>query len=108
MPSTDTFAPTMAQSLLSINNEFEPDQLLNVIDGAISNDRSEIVNRAITVNTAISNSSLVTIFTIIISVIVAIVFGLYFSRYISNPISNLKDADAKIGVGDYVAACIDR
>jgi signal transduction histidine kinase len=49
--------------------------------------------------------SLVTIFSIIISVIVAISFGLYFSRYISNPISNLKDAAAKIGVGDYVAAC---
>ena len=56
-------------------------------------------------NTAIGNSSLVTIFSIIISVIVAISFGLYFSRYISNPISNLKDAAAKIGVGDYVAAC---
>ena len=105
MPSSDTFTPTMVQPLLSIKNEFEPDQLLNVIDGAISNDRSEIVNRAITVNTAIGNSSLVTIFSIIISVVVAISFGLYFSRYISNPISNLKDAAAKIGVGDYVAAC---
>ena len=105
MPSSDTFTPTMAQPLLSIKNEFEPDQLLNVIDGAISNDRSEIVNRANTVNNAISNSSLVTIFSIIISVIVAISFGLYFSRYISNPISNLKDAATQIGIGDYVAAC---
>ena len=58
-----------------------------------------------TVNTAISNSSLVTIFSIIISVIVAISFGLFFSRYISNPISNLKDASTQIGIGDYVAAC---
>ena len=56
-------------------------------------------------DTAISSSSLVTIFSIIISVIVAIVFGLYFSRYISNPISNLKDAATQIGIGDYVAAC---
>ena len=39
MASTDTLTPTMAQSLLSIKNEFEPDQLLNVIDSAISNDR---------------------------------------------------------------------
>jgi signal transduction histidine kinase len=105
MLSSDTFTPTMAQQLLSIKNEFEPDQLLNVIDGAISNDRSVIVNRATTVNTAIGNSSLVTIFSIIISIIVAISFGLYFSRYISNPISNLKDAAANIGIGDYVAAC---
>ena len=105
MASSDPFTPTMVQQLLSIKNEFEPDELFEVIDGAISNDRSEIVNRAITVNTAIGNSSLVTIFSIIISVIVAISFGLYFSRYISNPISNLKDAAAKIGVGDYVAAC---
>jgi signal transduction histidine kinase len=105
MPSSDTLTPTMVQQLLSIKNEFEPDELFKVVDGAISNDRSEIVNRASTVNTAISNSSLVTIFSILISVIVAICFGLYFSRYISNPISNLKDAAAKIGVGDYVAAC---
>jgi signal transduction histidine kinase len=105
MLSSDTFTPTMAQQLLSIKNEFEPDQLLNVIDGAISNDRSVIVNRATTVNSAIGNSSLVTIFSIIISIIVAISFGLYFSRYISNPISNLKDAAANIGIGDYVAAC---
>ena len=103
--ASDTFTPTMVQQLLSIKNEFEPDELFEVIDGAISNDRSEIVNRAITVNTAIGNSSLVTIFSIVISVVVAISFGLYFSRYISNPISNLKDAAAKIGVGDYVAAC---
>ena len=103
--ASDTFAPTMVQQLLSIKNEFEPDELFEVIDGAISNDRSEIVNRAITVNTAIGNSSLVTIFSIVISVVVAISFGLYFSRYISKPISNLKDAAAKIGVGDYVAAC---
>ena len=46
----------------------------------------------------IDNASLVTIFSIIISVVVAISFGLY-------PISNLKDAAAKIGVEDYVAAC---
>ena len=105
MPSSDTLTPTMVQQLQSIKNEFEPDELFKVVDGAISKDRSEIVNRASTVNTAISNSSLVTIFSIIISVIVAICFGLYFSRYISNPISNLKDAAAKIGVGDYVAAC---
>ena len=105
MPSSDTLTPTMIQQLQSIKNEFEPDELFKVVDGAISKDRSEIVNRASTVNTAISNSSLVTIFSIIISVIVAICFGLYFSRYISNPISNLKDAAAKIGVGDYVAAC---
>jgi signal transduction histidine kinase/CHASE3 domain sensor protein len=103
--ASDTFTPTMVQQLLSIKNEFEPDELFEVIDGAISNDRSEIVNRAITVNTAIGNSSLVTIFSIIISVVVAISFGLYFSRCISKPISNLKDAAAKIGVGDYVAAC---
>lgn len=105
MPSSDTLTPTMVQQLQIIKNEFEPDELFKVVDGAISKDRSEIVNRASTVNTAISNSSLVTIFSIIISVIVAICFGLYFSRYISNPISNLKDAAAKIGVGDYVAAC---
>lgn len=105
MPPSDTLTPTMVQQLQSIKNEFEPDELFKVVDGAISKDRSEIVNRASTVNTAISNSSLVTIFSIIISVIVAICFGLYFSRYISNPISNLKDAAAKIGVGDYVAAC---
>jgi len=95
----------MVQHFLSIKNEFEPDELFEVIDGAISNDRSEIVNKAITVNKAISNSSWVTIFSIIISVIVAISFGLYFSRYISNPISNLKDAATQIGIGDYVAAC---
>ena len=93
--SSDTLTPTMVQRLLSIKNEFEPDKLFEVIDGAISNDRSEIVNRAITVNTAIGNSSLVTIFSIIISVVVAISFGLYFSRYISHPISNLKDATGK-------------
>ena len=95
MASSDTFTPTMVQQLLSIKNEFEPDDLFKVIDGAISNDRTEIVHRAVTVNTAIGNSSLVTIFSIIISVIIAISFGLYFSRYISNPISNLKDADRK-------------
>jgi len=105
MSSLDTFTPTMVQHFLSIKNEFEPDELFEVIDGAISNDRSEIVNKAITVNKAISNSSWVTIFSIIISVIVAISFGLYFSRYISNPISNLKDAATQIGIGDYVAAC---
>ena len=104
MSSSDTFTPTMVQHFLSIKNEFEPDELFEVIDGAISNDRSEIVNKAITVNKAISNSSWVTIFSIIISVIVAISFGLYFSRYISNPISNLKDAATQIGIGDYVAA----
>ena len=105
MPSNGTFTLTMAQPLLSIKNEFEPDQLLNVTDNAISNEVSEIANRTDTVNTAIGNSSLVTIFSIIISVIVAISFGLYFSRYISNPISNLKDAATQIGIGDYVAAC---
>ena len=105
MSSSDIFTPTMVQHFLSIKNEFEPDELFEVIDGAISNDRSEIVNKAITVNKAISNSSWVTIFSIIISVIVAISFGLYFSRYISNPISNLKDAATQIGIGDYVAAC---
>jgi len=105
MSSLDTFTPTMVQHFLSIKNEFEPDELFEVIDGAISNDRSEIVNKAITVNKAISNSSWVTIFSIIISVIVVISFGLYFSRYISNPISNLKDAATQIGIGDYVAAC---
>jgi len=105
MPSSDTLTPTMIQQLQSIKNEFEPDELFKVVDGAISKDRSEIVNRASTVNTAISNSSLVTIFSIIISVIVAICFGLYFSRYISNPISNLNDSAQQIGIGDYIDAC---
>jgi signal transduction histidine kinase len=95
----------MTQELLSIKNEFEPDELFNIIDVAISNEVNAIANRTNTVNTAISNSTLVTIFSIIILVVVAICFGLYFSRYISNPISNLKDAAAQIGIGDYVTAC---
>jgi hypothetical protein len=74
MPSSDTLTATMAQQLLSIKNEFEPDQLFKVIDDAISNELIEIANRTNTVNTAISNSSLVTIFSIIISIIVAISF----------------------------------
>ena len=52
----------------------------------------------------IDNASLVTIFSIIISVVVAISFGVYLQIHLQ-PISNLKDAAAKIGVEDYVAAC---
>lgn len=98
--SEATLPPTTAQQILTFKEESEPDALIT-----ISDELTEIANRTNTVNTAIGNSSLVTIFSIIISVIVAISFGLYFSRYISNPISNLKDAATQIGIGDYVAAC---
>jgi signal transduction histidine kinase len=103
--SGTTLPTTTAQQILTVKKESEPDASKTAIDNAISNEVSEIANRTDTVNTAIRNSSLVTILSIIISVIVAISFGLYFSRYISNPISNLKDAATQIGIGDYVAAC---
>ncbi len=103
--SEATLPPTTAQQILTFKEESEPDALITVMDDSISDELTEIANRTNTVNTAIDNSSLVTIFSIIISVIVSISFGLYFSRYISNPISNLKDAATQIGIGDYVAAC---
>ena len=103
--SETTLPMTTAQQILTIKQESEPDALMSAIDDTISDEVTEIAERTNTVNTAISNSSLVTIFSIIVSVIVAISFGLYFSRYISNPISNLKDAATQIGIGDYVAAC---
>jgi signal transduction histidine kinase len=103
--SGTTLPTTTAQQILTIKEQSEPDALITAIDDTISNEVSEIASRTNTVNIAINNSSLVTIFSIIISVIVAISFGLYFSRYISNPISNLKDAAMQIGIGDYVAAC---
>jgi len=100
-----TLPMTTAQQILTMKEESEPDALMTAIDDTISDEVTENAERTNTVNTAISNSSLVTIFSIIVSVIVAICFGLYFSRYISKPISNLKDAAAQIGIGDYVAAC---
>jgi signal transduction histidine kinase len=81
------------------------DALFLSIDNAISNEVDEVQTRREAVDTAINNSSLVTLSSIIISVIVAVVFGLFFSQYISKPISNLKDAATQIGIGDYVAAC---
>jgi signal transduction histidine kinase len=105
MPSSATLTATAAQEILTIKDEFEPDTLFRAIDNVISNEAGEIANRTNAVNIAISNSSLVTISSIIISVIVAICFGLYFSRYISDPISNLKEAATQIGIGDYVTAC---
>jgi signal transduction histidine kinase len=105
IPSSATLTATADQEFLNIKDEFEPDTLLGAIDNAISNEASEIAARTNAVNIAISNSSLVTIASIIMSVVVAICFGLYFARYISNPISNLKEAATQIGIGDYVAAC---
>jgi nitrate/nitrite-specific signal transduction histidine kinase len=71
----------------------------------ISSKVGESANRENAVNTAISNSSLVSLSSIIISVIFAISFSLYFYQYISGPISNLREAATQIGIGDYVAAC---
>jgi len=100
VPFSATLPAMMHLQALTIKNQFEPDRLLNDIDNAISSEVGESANRENVVNTAISNSSLVTISSITISVIFAISFGLYFSRYISGPISNIKNAATHIGVGD--------
>ena len=77
------------------------DVLFQSIDNAISHEMDEIADRSNAVDTAIKNSSLVTVFSTVISVSIAIVFGLYFSRYISRPISDLRQASIQIGKGDY-------
>jgi signal transduction histidine kinase len=105
VPFSATLPAMMHQQALTIKNEFEPDKLFSALDNAISHEVVETANRTNAVDTAISNSTLVTISSITISVIFAISFGLYFSRYISGPISNLREAATQIGIGDYVAAC---
>ncbi|MGA9928926.1 MAG: HAMP domain-containing sensor histidine kinase, partial [Nitrososphaeraceae archaeon] len=81
------------------------DALFQSVDNAISHEIDEMADRSNAVDTAIKNSSLVTLSSTVISVIIAIVFGLYFSRYISRPISDLRQASIQIGKGDYVTAC---
>ena len=81
------------------------DALFQSVDNAISHEIDEMADRSNAVDTAIKNSSLVTLSRTVISVIIAIVFGLYFSRYISRPISDLRQASIQIGKGDYVTAC---
>jgi nitrogen fixation/metabolism regulation signal transduction histidine kinase len=68
------------------------DALFQSIDNAISHEIDEIANRSNAVDTAIKNSSLVTVFSTVVSVTIAIVFGLHFSCYISRPISDLRQA----------------
>jgi signal transduction histidine kinase len=102
-----TLPASVAQQALTIEEGFQTSEeaLFQSIDNAIANEIDEVQTRIQAVDTAINNSGLVTLSSIIISVIVAIVFGLFFSRYISNPISNLKQASIQIGKGDYVTAC---
>jgi len=91
---------TMEQDL-----QASEDKLFQSIDNAISHEIDEISDRSNAVDTAIKNSSMITLSSTVISVIIAIVFGLYFSRYISRPISDLRQASFQIGKGDYVTAC---
>jgi signal transduction histidine kinase len=100
-----TLTPSPALDALTTEKETAENALIKAIDSAITNEIEEVQERSDAVDAAVSNSSVVTLSSIIISIIVAVVFGLFFSRYISNPISNLRDAATQIGIGDYVAAC---
>jgi signal transduction histidine kinase len=107
VPLSSALPPSQLRQALNLEDEFQKseDGLFAAIDKAISNEVDEVARRTSAVDTAIRDSSIVTIFSIIISVIAAVAFGLFFARYISKPISNLEQASIEIGKGDYVTAC---
>lgn len=99
-----TLSPELIQEAVNLKENFEPDELLELINDAIADEVQEVEERTNAVDQAIDNSSYVILSSIIISVIAALSFGVYFSRYISIPISNLKEAAYEIGKGNFGTA----